>query len=100
MTGKKVVLNGSERGALGTRVGEAPGNEIVEVSVILKPKAPIPVPLEGGAVVSREEFAARYGADPKDIATVREMAKEYHLKVLEESAARLTVRLEGTVANM
>ena len=100
MTGKKVVLKGSERRSLGTHVGDVPQNEIIEASVILKPRAPIPVPLEGGAVVSREEFAGKYGADPKDLAAVREMAKEYSLTVLEESAARLTVRLRGTVADM
>ena len=36
--GKKVPLSGSERQPIGTRVGDQPTDEIIEVSVILKPK--------------------------------------------------------------
>ena len=64
MASKKVSLPGSDRHPAGTRVGEVPKDEVIDVSVILKPKAHRDMPSTGGPVVSREEFSERYGADP------------------------------------
>jgi kumamolisin len=100
MNSKKVTLVGSERQPIGTRVGDQPQNETIEVSVILKPKARAQAPLDGGATVTREEFAAKHGADTADIAKVKEFAKEYNLSVGETSVERRTVKLEGTAAEM
>jgi kumamolisin len=96
----KVTLPGSERQPVGTRVGDQPNEEMIEVSVILKPKARAEVPQEGGAVVSREEFAAKHGADSAAIDKVKQFAKENNLTVGEVSPERRTVKLEGTSANM
>jgi kumamolisin len=96
----KVTLSGSERQPIGTRVGDQPADELIQVSVILKPKARATVPHEGGAAVSREAFAAKYGADSAAIDKVKQFAKEYDLTVTEVSPERRTVKLEGTAANM
>jgi kumamolisin len=96
----KVAVPGSDRKPLGTRVGDQPGDEIVDVSIILKPKVRAKGPHAGGKVVTREEFAAQNGADPAAIEKVKEFAKEYQLTVTGVSPERRTVKLEGTAANM
>jgi kumamolisin len=48
--------------------------------------------------ISREEFAKQFGAAPADIAAVRKFASSRGLAIVEESAARRTVVLSGTVA--
>src|ERR1700689_2127354 len=100
MSSQKVTLAGSERQPVGTRVGDQPNDETIEVSVILKPKVRAIAPHEGGATVSREEFAAAHGADSAAIEKVKEFAKENDLTVSEVSPERRTVKLEGTAANM
>jgi len=100
MNNKKVTLAGSERQPVGTRIGDQPNDEMIEVSVILKPKLRAGVPPPGGAAISREELAARHGADSRMIAKVQRFAKENNLTVSEVSAERRTVKLKGTAANM
>ena len=41
MKPETVILPGSERKLIGTRVGDEPVDEVIEVSVILKRKAPV-----------------------------------------------------------
>jgi len=100
MNSKKVTLPGSARQPLGTRVGDQPNDESIEVSIILKPKARAVASQKGGASVSREEFAAKHGADSDAIEKVKQFAKENNLTVSEVSPERRTVKLEGTAANM
>jgi kumamolisin len=100
MNGKKVILAGSERQPIGTRVGDQPPGETIEVSVILKPKARAALTREGGVPISREEFAAKHGADSAGIEQVKRFAEENNLVVGEVSAERRTVKLQGTAANM
>jgi kumamolisin len=100
MDSKKVTLAGSEIQPLGTRVGDQPDDETIEVSVILKPKVRAVVPHAGGALVSREEFATKHGADGGAIEKVKQFAKENNLTVGEVSPERRTVKLEGSAANM
>ena len=71
MASNKVPFHGSERRPVGTRVGEVPKDEVVDVSVILKPKARPEAPQAGSAPMSRQEFAARFGADPAAIDQVK-----------------------------
>ena len=100
MSTNKVTLPGSEWQPIGTRVGDQPNGEMIEVSVILRPKVRAAVPRTGGAVVSREEFAAKRGADESAIDKVKQFAKENNLTVGEVSTQRRTVKLEGTAADM
>jgi kumamolisin len=100
MNPRKIKLAGSERKPIGARVGDQPSDETIQVSVILKPKARAALPREGGATVSREEYAAEYCADGGVIERVKQFAKENSLTVAEVSQERRTVKLEGTAANM
>jgi kumamolisin len=100
MASKKVSLSGSERRPVGTRVGAVPDDEVMEISVIFKPKTPMEAPQPGAPAISREEFLARYGADPGAIDQVQAFAKQYDLTVTELAPERRTVKLEGTAANM
>jgi kumamolisin len=100
MATEKIALAGSHRQPIGTRIGDQPKDEMMEVSVILKPKARAGVPRTGGAAVSREEYAAKHGADGKVIDQVKQFAEENNLTVGEVSAERRTVKLEGTAADM
>ncbi len=96
----KVPLPGSERRPAGNPTGSQPPDEMVEISVILKPRHPVPPPHAGEPILSREEFAARYGADPAAVAKVESFAREYGLKVEDVSLPRRTVVLSGTAAEM
>src|ERR1700722_17569819 len=100
MSVNKITLTGSELQPIGTRVGDQPTDEVIEVSVILKPKVRAAVPQAGGAALSREEFGAKHGADSGAIDKVKQFAQENNLTVTEVSIERRTVKLEGTAANM
>ncbi len=50
--------------------------------------------------MSREEFAAKYGADPEAIKQVQRFARENHLEVIEVAPARRTIRLRGSAADV
>jgi kumamolisin len=80
-------------------------NERIEISVMLKPRRPLEelearLNQPGAAVLSREEFAASYGADPADVAKVEAFARQHTLEVVESSPARRTVRLAGTAKDI
>src|SRR5271166_2304554 len=102
-------LSGSERQPMhGARsVGKADPSERLEVSVLLRFRgsdalkdrvAKLAKGEQPGRHLSREEFARQFGADPADIAVVRQFANAHGLVVVEEDAARRTVVLSGTVA--
>lgn len=100
MNTDKVTLKGSERKPIGTRVGDQPDTEKIEVSVILAPKTRAVPPAAGGALVSRAEFAEKHGADRAAVEKVKAFAASNGLTVGEVSIPRRTVKLEGTCANM
>jgi kumamolisin len=100
MNTNKITIPGSERQPIGTRVGDQPEEEVIEVSVILRPKVRAVAPHAGGALVSRQEFAAKHGADKSVIDKVKQFAKENNLTVGEVSAERRTVKLTGTASDM
>jgi kumamolisin len=102
-------LTGSERQPMrGARaVGKADPAERFEVSVLLRFRghqalsdrvAELARGHRPDRHLSREEFAQQHGADPADIAKVRQFATSHGLTVVEEDAARRTVVLSGTVA--
>src|SRR5260370_27157277 len=74
-------------------------DERIEVSVIVRPKRSLEdLDARLGQAqpyLSREEFAATYGADAQDLAKVEGFAREHALEVVESSAARRTLRLAG-----
>lgn len=77
-------------------------DERVEVSVILRPRHSLDE-LEtrlGQAPMSRDEYAALYGADPADVDRVAQFAGQHRLDVIESSLPRRTVRLAGRAADV
>lgn len=85
-------------------LGAADPAETVEASVFLRPP-PGAESLEdrlarGAPPLTREEYAAQYGAVPSDIAAVEKFARAHGLEIVQSDAARRTVVLRGTVAQM
>ena len=80
----------------GDDIGAVEPSVALEVTVLVRPRQSLEN-LEGQPVMSREEFAASYGADPDDLARVEAFARSHGLEVVESSQARRSVTLRGTV---
>jgi kumamolisin len=76
-------------------------DERVEVSLMLRPRRPLEE-LEArlGQPMSREEFAAAYGAAASDLEAVAKFAHAHGLEVVESSQPRRTVRVAGRAADI
>ncbi len=107
----RVAIPGSERTTPpGIRVGPVDPNERIEVTIHVRSRPSskgMPSAEEVGVVpprdrhyLQREEFEAAHGADPKDVAKIEAFAHEHSLEIVEVSAARRSVVLSGTVANI
>lgn len=84
-------------------LGPVNPDERVEVSVILRPRRQLSeqdLTARAGQPMTREEFAASYGADPSDIAGVEAFARDHGLQVIQTSPERRTVVLGGRAADM
>ena len=82
-------------------LGPVDPNERVDVSLTLQARRPLSeLETRLDRPMTREEFAASYGANPEDIGRVEAFARAHHLDVLESSVARRTVRVEGRVADI
>ena len=104
----RIPLPGSERASRpGARAAGAPdANEQIRITVLLRPRQPIASLASStslGAVaphqrqyLSREEFAASYGADPAAIAKVEAFAHDHNLTVASVNPAARTVVLTGS----
>ncbi len=105
-------LPGSQREPLAQAraLGVPRPDERLEVTLLLRRRSdvvPFPNVSEVGRAppglrtyLRREEFAARYGAHPKDREYVRAFAVASGLDVVAESPATRTVHLAGTVASL
>ncbi len=104
-TSPRVELSGSAK-VMPASVKSAPAasaEDSVTVSVILKRKEPLNLTGASGLLrVTREEYAARFAADPHAVEAVQAFAAEYGLTVEGGGLlhARRTLRLTGTVAQM
>lgn len=104
-TQPRVAVPGSERTPLpqAQPLHAAHPDERLEVTVRLRPKAPLPTPPDSSALadalpaqrtyLSREELDQHYGADPHDIGQVAEFARAHGLAVVHSSAAERSVQL-------
>ncbi len=108
----KIPLPGSERQPLAnaSQIGPADPNATIDVTVMVRrnPQSAAKFPkldtlgqnsLATRQHVTRENFAATYGATPNDLAAIRQFAEANGLQVKAEYPARRTVILTGTVAN-
>lgn len=108
----RVALPGSERSARrGSRVVGAPDpNQTIKISVLLRPRKSFQNLASAKELtataphqrkyMTREQFAAAYGANPDDIAKIEAFAHQHNLTVVEASAPRRTVVLSGTIAGL
>ena len=101
----RVPIEGSRRDPLphAQRVSAAQPDERMEVTIRVRPRKTLS--LEGGAAgemprLTREQYEAEYGADPRDLDAVAAFAALHHLQVVERSVARRSIVLSGTVAQM
>ncbi|HVN06897.1 MAG TPA: S53 family peptidase [Bryobacteraceae bacterium] len=106
----RVALAGSERSARpGARAVGAPNpDEHIRISLRLRPRKPIQDLTSANEFnaalphqrqyLSREQFAAEYGANPEDLAKVEDFAHQHNLTVAEASLPRRTVVLSGSIA--
>ena len=81
-------------------LGLADPDERVEVSVIVKPRRPLDELQPGAPPMSREEFAAAYGANQGDLQRVEDYARGRGLEVVEASQPRRTVVVAGRSADV
>jgi kumamolisin len=101
-------LEGSARAPMpgARRAGPADPDEQASVSVCLRPRPGAPAlpdlswPDRLPVRMTRDDFAAVYGADSADIAAVEAFGAEHGLTVEEASIPRRTVVLAGTVAQL
>lgn len=98
---ERVALPGSERRPEeSARVVGTPNlSEVIQVTVLLRRPKPIQ-PRAAAAPLSREEFAAEYGASPADAERVEEFAQQHDLTVVSVDLARRSIVLSGAIANM
>ncbi len=101
---KKTFLKGTEHTTLaGARaVRPSDPHQLIEVSIILKHRKPMPK-IEGEIqTMSHSDFAKTYGADPAQVDRIRQFAKDNNLQMLErgDEVLRRTVTLAGTASNM
>ena len=93
-----VQLPGSERAPLATAApaGQLDPSERAEVTLVLRRRADIPADIvEGPTVLTHDELAERYGADPADVELVRQTLTSLGLAVTEVHPATRRVKVAG-----
>jgi kumamolisin len=102
----RTSIPGSKREFLAdhARVGDVDEQQSAAVTVYLRDRGSLDWvaeqegrPLSEQRRMSREQWAETHGADESDIAAVRAFAATHGLTVTEESSARRTMRLTGTL---
>jgi kumamolisin len=99
MAVERFLLRGSERAPRpdAQPTGTPNPADTIEVTLVLRRRAALD--LNGqGEPITREEFAARYGADPDDVDRVEAFAQQFDLTVVSVDLARRVVVLAGTIA--
>ena len=106
-----VPVVGSERDPVegARRIGPASPDERVEITVVVRARESSAEataeqvssrPPAERRYLTREDYARQMGADPADLERVAEFAGEYGLEVLWSDAARRSLGLGGSVAQM
>jgi len=90
------------------RIGPADPQETLSVSIRVRRRQDAPALPDAqqagasrpwsGPILSREEFARTYGADPSDLEEMAQFARSNSLQIVESSIPRRTVVVSGTVA--
>ena len=106
-TRKYTKIPGSERQPMpgASKSGALDPNELMHVTLVLRSRAggkkqpSLEKLIAKGERLSREEYQARYGADPADIAQVSAFASGHGLAVSQVNAAARTMALTGRAAD-
>jgi len=99
---KYSILSGTRRtNRPGAEVlGRADLHEWAEITVKIRRRLPLPEPVAGKAVLSRQDAATKHGATQADIDTVAQSLASYGLTVVSKDAATRSVKLAGPVERM
>jgi len=84
-------------------IGDIDPEKTMSVTVMLRPKERLNLDKhlgEGREAMSREAFAARFGADAADVAKVEEYAATHHLSVHDINLASRSLVLSGRTGDM
>jgi kumamolisin len=86
-------------------IGPVPDDERFEITVRVRRRAGLPPHSNSGRLgqrqyLTREQYAAQHGASQEDMAAVADFARQHGLAVVECSAARRSVFLSGTAAQV
>jgi kumamolisin len=95
-----VQLPGSERTRLeaATPAGQLDTSERAELTLVLRRRAEIPAEIvEGPTVLTHDQLAEQYGADPADVDLVRQTLTGLGLEITEVHASTRRVKVAGTV---
>jgi kumamolisin len=99
--GSLVQLAGSERASLpeATAAGVLDTSQRAEVTVIIRRRAELPAEIVAGpTVLTSEELAERYGADPADVALVRQELAPLQVTAVHPATRR--IKVAGTLADL
>ncbi len=99
---ERYVLAGSERELPEghTRVSDVDPDEIGTVTVYVRPRANLADASQMGRVLSREEYAAEFGAAPEDFEAVRRLASAHNLSSGPADAGRRSIGVSGRLADL
>ena len=96
-----VQLPGSERAPLpgATAAGPLDTSARAEVTLVLRRRAELPDEvIAGPGSLTSDELAARYGADPADVALVTQAMQSRGLEVTEVHPGTRRIKVSGTLA--
>lgn len=94
------ALPGSARASLphATEVGPVDSSTRIELTVFLRRRAELPPELVVGPdTITRQELADRYGADPADLALLREHLVSDDIRIVDTDLGARRVRVSGTI---
>ena len=98
-----VQLPGSDRAPLpdATPAGPLDTSERAELTLVLRRRADLPADvLAGPTVLTGDELAERYGADPADVDLVRQTLTGLGLEVTEVHPATRRIKVAGTLGDL
>jgi kumamolisin len=98
-----VPLPGSDRAPLpdATPAGPLDTSERAELTLVLRRRADLPADvLAGPTVLTGDELAERYGADPADVDLVRQTLTGLGLEVTEVHPATRRIKVAGTLGDL
>ena len=98
-----VAIPGSEREPMpgATKSGPCDPTAAVQLTVVLRPRPlgenvqPLDELVASGERLTRDEYEARYGADPADVKQVEEFARAHGLKPLQREPKRADAEALG-----